>query len=128
MYKAFARKIFLLIAVFTLSGGLLRAQYDTNVFYLRGRQALADGQYARAIDNFNILARLDTSAYQTFFFRGIAKYNLGDIRGAAKDFDHSIALNPVFTSGYHYRAVTYARTGDYEKALEDHNRSIELRP
>lgn len=128
MYRAFLRKIFILIAVFTLSGASLRAQYDTNVFYLRGRQALSDGQYARAIDNFNILAQLDTAQHLTYFFRGIAKYNLGDVRGAAKDFDRSIRLNPVFTSGYHYRAVTSARQGDYEKALEDHNRSIELRP
>lgn len=105
MYRAFLRKIFILIAVFTLSGASLRAQYDTNVFYLRGRQALSDGQYARAIDNFNILAQLDTAQHLTYFFRGIAKYNLGDVRGAAKDFDRSIRLNPVFTSGYHYRAV-----------------------
>ena len=55
------------------------AQYDRDVFYFRGRNALADGKYAQAIENFNILSRLDTSDYWTFFFRGIAKYNLGDL-------------------------------------------------
>lgn len=121
------KKLFLVV-IFTLSALALRAQYDTNVFYLRGRTALADGKYADAINNFNILASLDTGEYRTYFFRGIAKYNLGDIRGAAKDFDHSVQLNPVFTSGYHYRAVTFSRAGEYERALADHQKSIELRP
>ena len=45
------------------------------------------------IQQFNILARLDTTDYWTFFFRGIAKYNLGDLRGARADFDRSVRLN-----------------------------------
>ncbi|MCI1640904.1 MAG: hypothetical protein LKI42_06510, partial [Bacteroidales bacterium] len=57
------------------------AQYDYDVFYNRGRQALFDGKYSRAMENFNILTRLDTTDYWAFFFRGIAKYNLGDLRG-----------------------------------------------
>lgn len=89
---------------------------------------MADGKYAQSIENFNILAQLDTSDYQTYFFRGIAKYNLGDIRGAQRDFDNSVRLNPVFTSGYHYRAITESRFGRFEEALSDLQRAIDLRP
>ena len=78
--------------------------------------------------NFNILAQLDSTDYWTFFYRGIAKYNLGDIRGARADFSTAVRLNPVFTSGYHYRAITESRTGDYDAALSDLERAIELRP
>ena len=104
------------------------AQYDRNVFYMRGRNALADGKYAQAIENFNILARLDTTDYWTFFFRGIAKYNLGDLRGAQQDFDASVRINPIFTDGYHYRAITLSRFGRYDEALDDFNKALELRP
>ena len=104
------------------------AQYDRDVFYFRGRNALADGKYAQAIENFNILARLDTTDYWTFFFRGIAKYNLGDIRGAQQDFDASVRINPVFTNGFHYRAITLSRFGRYDEALADFDRAIKLRP
>ena len=104
------------------------AQYDKDVFFFRGRQALQDGKYATAIDNFNTFVRLDTTDHWAFFFRGIAKYNLGDIRGARVDFDRSVRLNPVFTSGYHYRAITKSRYGDYEQALEDIEKAISLRP
>ena len=80
------------------------------------------------LENFNILAQLDTSDHWTFFFRGIAKYNLGDIRGARRDFDRSVRINPVFTSGYHYRGISESRFGNYDQALADLQRAIELRP
>ena len=104
------------------------AQYDKDVFYMRGRNALAEGKYAQAIDNFNVLAQLDTADYYTFFFRGIAKYNLGDLRGARRDFDRSVQINPVFTSGYHYRGITESRFGNYDQALADLQKAIDLRP
>ena len=106
----------------------LFAQYDKDVFYMRGRRALADGKYSLAIENFNILSQLDTTDYYTFFFRGIAKYNLGDLRGAKNDFDRSVRINPVFTSGYHYRGITESRFGNYDAALADLQEAIDLRP
>ena len=106
----------------------VHAQYDKDAFYMRGRRALADGKYAQAIENFNILAQLDTADYWNFFFRGIAKYNLGDLRGAKRDFDRSVRINPIFTSGYHYRGITDSRFGDYDSALENIQKAIELRP
>lgn len=107
---------------------IAEAQYDKDVFFFRGRRALADGKFAQAIENFNVLSRIDSTDHWTFFYRGIAKYNLGDIRGAQKDFNNSVRLNPVFTSGYHYKAITESRAGDYDKALEDLQRAIDLRP
>ena len=115
--------ILIFLAAFTAN-----AQYDRDVFFLRGRTALQDGKYALAIENFNVLARLDTTDYWNFFFRGIAKYNLGDIRGARADFDRSVRINPVFTNGWHYRAITKSRQGEYDAALADLEKAIELRP
>ena len=107
-------KVILLAFILLLfaGGGDLWAQYDKDVFFARGRHALSEGKYARAIENFNVLAQLDTSDYWNFFFRGIAKYNLGDLRGAKRDFDRSVRINPVFTNGYHYRGITSSRFGD----------------
>lgn len=104
------------------------AQWDKDVLSFRGRNALSEGKYSSAIEHFNILARLDTTDYWTYFYRGIAKYNLGDIRGAQKDFSTTVRLNPVFTSGYHYRAITWNRFGRYDDALTDLSRAIALRP
>ena len=102
-------KYILVMLLLVAGAGRLCAQYDKDVFFMRGRRALADGKYSLAIENFNVLSQLDTADYWTFFFRGIAKYNLGDLRGAKRDFDSSVRLNPVFTSGYHYRGITESR-------------------
>ena len=122
------KKFLLAIALLLFGATFSYAQYDKDVFMSRGRQALSDGRYALAIENFNVLARLDTTDYWSFFFRGIAKYNLGDLRGAQTDFDTSVRLNPVFTNGFHYRAITESRFGDYEAAFRDFDRALELRP
>ncbi len=122
-------KCLAVVCLFILTGIQdLCAQYDKDMFYMRGRQALADGKYALAIENFNVLSQLDTTDYWTFFFRGIAKYNLGDLRGARRDFDRSVRVNPIFTSGYHYRGITESRFGNYEAALDDLQHAIDLRP
>jgi tetratricopeptide (TPR) repeat protein len=122
-------KSFIVACLCFVAGALeLSAQYDKDVFYMRGRHALADGKYALAIENFNILTQLDTTDHLTFFFRGIAKYNLGDLRGAKRDFDRSVRINPVFTSGYHYRGITESRFGNYNEALADIQQAINLRP
>ena len=122
------KKFLLTIAILLLGATFATAQYDKDVFMWRGRQALSDGKYALAIENFNILSRLDSTDYWSFFFRGIAKYNLGDLRGAQNDFNSSVRLNPVFTNGFHYRAITESRFGDYEAAFRDFDRALELRP
>ena len=64
----------------------LRAQYDTDHFFFRGQLALNEGRYLDALNSFNILVRIDPSQYEPYFFRGIAKYNLGDFAGAEADF------------------------------------------
>ena len=119
------RLIILLLLVLPLSA---YAQYDKEVFSFRGRLALQEGRLSEAVSNFNILAQLDSTDYWTFFYRGIAKYNLGDIRGARADFSTAVRQNPVFTSGYHYRAITESRSGQYDEALKDLEKAIQLRP
>jgi tetratricopeptide (TPR) repeat protein len=122
------KKFLLTIVSLLLAANIVSAQYDKDVFMWRGRQALSDGKYALAIENFNVLARLDSTDYWSFFFRGIAKYNLGDLRGAQTDFNTSVRLNPVFTNGFHYRAITESRFGDYDAAFSDFDRALQLRP
>ena len=76
----FFRKYLLALVMILVFHGIGEAQYDKDVFFFRGRQALVDGKYAQSIEQFNILAQIDTADYWTFFYRGIAKYNLGDTR------------------------------------------------
>ena len=122
------KKAVIIFSLLLAGGPIAKAQYDLDHFYYRGRQALIDGQYSLAIENFNILSRLDSTNFESCFFRGIAKYNLGDFAGAQKDFDRTLHLNPLYTLAYHYRAITLSRTGHYDEALKDLQEAVDLRP
>ena len=121
-------KKYIFILIFLLNFGALSAQWNINQFFYRGQHALVEGRYAEAIDNFNILVRLDDQLYEAYFFRGIAKYNLGDFVGAQIDFDQTLAINPIYTPAYHYRAIALSRIGKYDLALKDLAEAVDLRP
>ena len=52
-------KVIIVVLILLVKVGCaeLCAQYDKDVFFTRGRMALSDGKYAKAIENFNILAQ-----------------------------------------------------------------------
>lgn len=86
------------------------------------------GEYRDAINALNVLLRVDNKAYEGYFLRGVAKYNLEDLPGAEADFSRAIDENPIYTQAYNYRAVTRSRMGRYGDALGDFDKAIEMRP
>ena len=112
------------LSIFTAT----RAQYDRNYFFWIGRNYLIDNKYREAIDILNVLLRSDTAAYEGYFLRGVAKYNLDDIVGAEQDFTLALRKNPVYTLAYQYRAISRSLMGNYDDALKDFQEAIYLRP
>lgn len=124
------RKIVTLILLLICCLGSIdsQAQYNKAYFFYVGRGFLIDNKYQDAIETLNILLKVDPDAYEGYFLRGIAKYNLDDLLGAELDFTIAISKNPVFTTAYQYRAITRSRLGNYDDALNDFQEAIELRP
>jgi tetratricopeptide (TPR) repeat protein len=104
------------------------AQYDKYYYFNRGREHLINSRYAYAISDFSILIQADSSLYEGYFFRGIAKYNLNDYIGALQDFNKALNVNPVFTQAYHYRAITLSQLNRFDEAMKDYESAIDLRP
>ena len=104
------------------------AQYNRDYFFYIGRKQMMDSDFKEAIRTLNVLLRFDDKAYEGYFLRGIAKYNLDDLLGAEADFTEAIEKNPVFTTAFTYRAITRSRLGNYDDALNDFREAIELRP
>ena len=118
----------LLLIVVLFSSWEMKAQYNRDYFFWVGRQCMMDNDYQEAIRTLNVLLRFDADAYEGYFLRGIAKYNLDDLLGADNDFSIAIEKNPVFTDAYTYRAITRSRLGNYDDALNDFHEAIDLRP
>ena len=87
-----------------LCGMKARAQYNREYFFWMGRSSMMNNDYQEAIRTLNTLLRFDEDAFEGYFLRGIAKYNLDDLLGAEADFSTAIRLNPVYTQAYTYRA------------------------
>ncbi len=122
---------FLLILLFVVSLGdayEASAQLDKYYFFYVGRNYIIRNKFRDAIETLNVLLKVDTKAYEGYFLRGIAKYNLDDLLGAEQDFSSAIETNPVFTGAYQYRAITRSRLGNYDDALKDFQVAIDLRP
>ena len=96
------RKIFLLLLVLAawLPGYRAQAQLNKAYFFYAGRSFLIESKYRDAIEVLNILLRADSTAYEGYFLRGIAKYNLDDLIGADQDFSEAIRKNHVFTTAF----------------------------
>ncbi len=123
------RRLILLIAFLSLFvGNRASAQLDKAYFFWVGRGFIIADKYQDAIETLNILLKVDEKAYEGYFLRGIAKYNLDDLLGAEQDFTRAIETNPVFTQAYQYRAITRSRLGNYDDALKDFQEAIYLRP
>ena len=111
-----------------LCGTKAHAQYNREYFFWVGRSCMMNNDYQEAIRTLNTLLRFDEDAFEGYFLRGIAKYNLDDLLGAEADFTTAIEKNPVFTTAFTYRAITRSRLGNYDDALSDFAEAIELRP
>lgn len=123
------RKIYgLILGLLLLCSAECSAQYNRDYFFWVGRKYMMDNDFKEAIRTLNILLRFDEDAYEGYFLRGIAKYNLDDLLGADADFTIAIEKNPVFTTAYTYRAITRSRLGNYDDALNDFREAIDLRP
>lgn len=113
---------------FLLGAGTVYGQLNKAYFNYIGAVYLNDSKYESAIETLNILLRVDPDAYEAYFLRGVAKYNLDDLLGAEQDFSTAIDKNPVYTLAYRNRAITRSRLGNYDDALRDFQEAIDLRP
>ena len=127
-FRKLTKVLWVFLLLLTLSTGKAEAQLNKYYFYWTGQNYMRDSKYRDAIETLNILLRTDPEAYEAYFLRGVAKYNLDDLHGANQDFSLAIQKNPVYTMAYHYRAITRSRLGDYDDALRDFREAIDLRP
>ena len=105
------------LAAALMCGTKSYAQYNREYFFWVGRSCMMNNDYQEAIRTLNTLLRFDENAFEGYFLRGIAKYNLDDLLGAEADFSTAIRMNPVYTQAYTYRAITRSRLGNYDDAL-----------
>ena len=87
-----------------------------------------DGQYDRAIHNFDRAIRLNPKYAAAYYNRGTAYMRNGDPDRAIDDFGYAISLDPKLDVVFISRGLIYFNRGEYDRAISDFDRAIQLKP
>jgi tetratricopeptide (TPR) repeat protein len=91
--------------------------------FQQGQDLMAREEFASAVLAFDAAAKLRSDMPEVFNNRGVAKYALGDDRGALEDFDRAIALEPDGREAHGNRFDVLQTLGRLEEALDARIRS-----
>jgi tetratricopeptide (TPR) repeat protein len=101
-------------------------QLNTNNAINTGRSRLYFGNYVEAIESFNMVIRMKPYLPEPYFYRGVAKLELDDFRGAKVDLDKALEIKPYFPDAIMYRGVANYNLKDFVAAMEDYSKAIEM--
>lgn len=95
--------------------------------YNRGNAYIQQGDYDRAIKDYDEAIRLKADDARAFNNRGNAYYGKGDYQRAIQDYDQAIRLRADDAMTFHNRGNAYFRQRDYDHAIQDYDQAIRLR-
>lgn len=105
-----------------------RAQINTDRVIDIGRNALYFEDYVLSIQYFNQVINVKPYLCEPYFYRGLAKLNLEDYRGAEEDCTRTIECNPFVVNAYNVRALARINLKDYDGAIEDYRAAMKYDP
>ena len=111
-----------------IQGGQLARSSQPDAFYNRGRYLHQQGEFRRAIADFDQAILLNPQFSQAHGARGLAHYRLGDHDRAIADQSQAIRIDPGYGIAYYNRGLAYEQTGDDARALPDFRQALRLIP
>ncbi|RLD68806.1 MAG: hypothetical protein DRI95_01920 [Bacteroidetes bacterium] len=82
------------------------SQLNTPVYIDKARREIMNNENQKAIERLNTVIKVKPYLYDAYFFRGIAKFGMGDYTGAIEDFTETVTINPFFPKAYQYRGIS----------------------
>jgi lipid-A-disaccharide synthase len=94
----------------------------------RGVGHAARGRYKEAIELFDKSIELDPNNSDSYFFRGKAKWQNKDPKGAEADINKAISMNPQNADYFYFRGRFYSDLKRYNEAIRDFDSAIAYSP
>lgn len=107
---------------------MANAQINTDRVMAIGRNALYFEDYVLSIQYFNQVINVKPYLCEPYFFRGLAKFNLEDYRGAEEDCSRTIDCNPFVINAYQLRALARINMENYAGAIDDYLFALKYDP
>ena len=111
-----------------LSAAICLAQWNTDRIMTIGRNALYFEDYVLSIQYFNRVISVKPYLAEPYMYRGMAKAQLGDYRGADNDCTEAITRNPFIPQAYYTRGFARRKLGYYQEAVDDFTKALEFSP
>lgn len=102
------------------------SQFNTPVYINKARREIVNNENQKAIERLNTIIKVKPNLYDAYFFRGIAKFGMGDYTGAIEDFTETVKINPFFPTAYQYRGIAKDALHNYNSALNDFDKAISM--
>jgi tetratricopeptide (TPR) repeat protein len=100
----------------------LRAQH----YELMDRDDLAQADYQRAIELYDLVVEGDRSEAGGYVARGLAYYDMHDYERALADFNRAAEVDSRAAQGLYGRGLVYFRRGDFAAALAEYDAASRL--
>src|ERR1051326_1637442 len=100
----------------------------SRAFFNRGRAFADQGQFDRAIQDFNEAIRIDPNYADAFNNRGIAYSGKGDFGHAIENFDRAIQIDPNYAIAIFNRGLAEQNLGRKAEAARDFARAKQTGP
>ena len=104
------------------------AQINTDQVMRIGRNSLYFEDYVLSIQYFNQVIKAKPFLAEPYFYRGVAKINLEDYKGAEDDATLAIERNPFIVDAYQVRGIARQNLRDYQGAIDDYTEGLKLMP
>ncbi|MEM2974161.1 MAG: tetratricopeptide repeat protein [Candidatus Micrarchaeia archaeon] len=101
---------------------------SATTYYEKGNNYYEQGDYDRAIENYNMAIILNPQFLEAYFNRALCYYNKKNYDKAIEDYTHAIDIDPDNPLIYNNRGDAYYRKQDFEKAIADYDKAISLNP
>ena len=121
-------RVMMLLAVVFVNSQQSKAQINTDQVMNIGRNAMYFEDYVLSIQYFNQVISMKPYLAEPYFYRGVAKLNLSDYKGAEEDCSLAIERNPFIVDAYQVRGVARQTLGKYHDAIVDYESGLKQFP
>ncbi len=128
MWKKFILHLMLACGLFTATQAQASRAATSNSYLERGAQWSAQGDWDRALADFDLAVAADPANALAWENRGRARRSKGDLEGALTDLSHALKLNLQRAQTWHQRAVVQYLQQDFDAAIADNSQAIKLDP
>lgn len=104
---------------FIFLGAKSTSRADVEMHLENGRNLLARGQLAEALNSYHAAVEGDPENYLTYFKRGTVYLALGKAKFAIGDFSKALEINPAFTAARIQKANVHMKLAEYTEAHQE---------